>query len=84
MEDINIQKEGKGFLKGTRNGMNSHYNFRFDPRLGAGKCAAREVPCYCKSCKEQLEKPWDPKRPACEQEMFVEKKIVDTGICLKV
>ena len=73
-ELIQVNKEGEGFKSGKRNGMNSHYNFRFHPRLGLGFCASRRIPCLCKSCKEQLEKPWDNDRPAGDQDMFAENK----------
>ena len=73
-EFIQVNKEGEGFKSGKRNGMNSHYNFRFHPRLGVGYCAARRIPCLCESCKQQLEKPWDNDKPRGDQDMFAENK----------
>ena len=49
----------KGFEEGDHNGIMAHYNFRFDTDLGLGICAARRIPCTCKSCLDQLKLPWD-------------------------
>ena len=38
----------------------SHYHYRFDPRLGHGKCAMRRIPCLCDQCCEMLDKKWIP------------------------
>ena len=73
-QEVQIEKEAKGFDKGTKTGIMSHYNFRFDCRIGTGKCAARRIPCLCTSCKEQLQKPWNQLLPACKQDMFAENK----------
>ena len=27
-----------------------HYHFRFDPKLGMGKCAIFRIPCACVAC----------------------------------
>ena len=74
LELLQVNKEGEGSKSGKRNGMNSHYNFRFHPRLGVGYCAARRIPCLCESCKQQLEKPWDNDKPRGDQDMFAENK----------
>ena len=74
MSTTHHEKEAKGFDKGTKTGIMSHYNFRFDCRIGTGKCAARRIPCLCTSCKEQLQKPWNQLLPACKQDMFAENK----------
>ena len=36
----------------------SHYHYRFDPRIGHGKCAMRRIPCLCKHCLDTLDKKW--------------------------
>ena len=49
----------KGFEEGDHNGIMAHYNFCFDHDLGLVICAARRIPCTCKSCLDQLKLPWD-------------------------
>ena len=38
--------------------LGKHYHFRFDPKLGMGKCVIRRIPCACVACTSILDKPW--------------------------
>jgi hypothetical protein len=51
--------EGQPKIRG-RNGVLTHYHFRLDPNLGAGKCAIRRIPCACPACVQTLLLDWDP------------------------
>ena len=48
----------------------SHYHYRFDPRLGHGKCAMRRIPCLCEQCCEMLDKKWIPRVQAENQPCY--------------
>ena len=40
------------------NVLSKHYNLRFYPKLGMGKCAIFCMPCACVSCTSMIDKPW--------------------------
>ena len=48
-------------------GLEKHYHFRLDPKLGQGKCAIRRIPCACEACMNQLDKKWIPGKNDKEQ-----------------
>ena len=51
-------------------GISKHYNLRFDPKLGMGKCAIRRIPCACVACTSMLDKPWISGIPPEKQERY--------------
>ena len=50
----------KSAIRGST-GVMTHYNYRFDPKLGEGKCAIQRITCACTFCIGQLNKAWIPK-----------------------
>ena len=64
----------KGFEEGDHNGIMAHYNFRFDPDLTLGYCAARRIPCSCKSCLDQLKLPWDKAKDETKQDRYKQNR----------
>ena len=64
----------KGFEEGDHNGIMAHYNFRFDPDLTLGFCAARRIPCSCKSCLDQLKLPWDKTKDETNQDRYKQNR----------
>ena len=55
---LGMKKATRGWKPGKRNKMMVHYNYRTDPDLGVGRCAARRIPCRCDACDKQLREPW--------------------------
>ena len=51
-------------------GISKHYHFRFDPKLGMGKCAIFRIPCVCVPCKSMLDKPWISSIPPQKQDCY--------------
>ena len=39
-------------------GLGKHYNLRFDPKIGMGKCAICRIPCACVYCTSMMDKAW--------------------------
>ena len=51
-------------------GLGKHYLFRFDPKVGMGKCAICCIPCACVACTSMLDKPWISGIPSEKQERY--------------
>ena len=47
--------------EGRKNGLHEMFHFRCHPLMPVDRCAVRQIPCLCASCKATLEKIWDPK-----------------------
>ena len=47
--------------KGRKNGLHEMFHFRCHPLIPVDTCAVRRILCLCASCKDTLEKEWDPK-----------------------
>ena len=64
----------KCFEEGDCNGIMGHYNFRFDADLDLGYCAARRIPCACRSCIDQLKLPWDNAKDKKDQPRYLQNQ----------
>lgn len=65
-----LRKKVRGWIK--RNKMMVHYNYRTDPDLGIGRCAARRIACRCEACDKQLQEPWISGKPFSEQPRYAQ------------
>ena len=71
---LKMKKETKGWKTGKRNKMMVHYNYRTDPDLGVGRCAARRIGCRCKACDDQLQEPWISGKPFSDQPRYAQNQ----------
>ena len=69
---LHMRKATKGWKRGKRNKMMVHYNYRTDPDLGIGRCAARRIACRCEACDKQLQEPWISSKPFSEQPRYAQ------------
>ena len=51
-------------------GLGKNYHFRFDPKLGMGKCVIRCIPCACVACTSMLDKAWISGIPSDKQDSY--------------